>query len=361
MSNNVQNNNVSIGPTDIGALASENEEDNPDEYIGFLTFSTTGEVLVPRPWLIQQWEEHGLDQSLLPRKPTKWMSYRRTVNGKLKDENDIRTYQARDEEYGETLNWRLDIDKSGDEGSNVFIVTANKFIPERLCGKEGGDWDNERIGHFDFWRSEDGESEGMIHESEIEKDSVHYNHLANLFEKAREIMKIMQDHHIFNDINSILETYRSHVQAVEIRRSVYFVGAHEEQTINSLSSIWRSMNQFKEDGEKVRIDKTPVVNMSDQRELIAEKVRDKVQSIIDDIVGKIISEFEESDDETADEAANKLMSQLEESKDISSTYNQLLDMKLSIKEVLEEERKELSDEADEVVENVLNQQTFDDV
>jgi len=145
-------NNVTAGTKELGAIASDG--DNPDELIGFLTFSTTGEVFVPRDWLLEQWENHGLSNKHLPKKTTKWQAYRRTLT-ELKNDSDLMQFQVYNPRYGEELMCKFSIEKSNEEGSNVFAVYVESFIPAEYCGEEGGNWDKERVGHFDFWRSED--------------------------------------------------------------------------------------------------------------------------------------------------------------------------------------------------------------
>lgn len=352
--------NVQIGTRELGAVA--NEGDNPEDFIGLFEFSLTGEALVPCDWLEEKWDEYNLPQSQLPRKPSNWSAYRRTIQA-LKDDAELRAYQVRHPEYSQTFDCELSIQKSNEHGTNVFLVYARTFFPEDIVDEEGGNWSETRVGHFDFY-NDDGDLPGrLITEREIEPSNLHYEAASELFMQAREVENKMRSHYNFNDLQSILENHRFRTDAVEIRRSVYFVPAHHQETVDSLRAIWEQMNQFKDGGEEMRIDKTPVVDMQEQRELVADRVRDKVETMVDDIVNEIVSDFEDDDDETADAAARKLMNELSESDsgNVASTYNQLLNMRLSIKQVLEERRSELAEEAQEIIDNVLEQQKFDEI
>lgn len=355
------NNNVQVGTKELGAVA-DSEDDNPNEVIGFLKFSTTGEVLVPREWLQERWEESELPQNIFPTQTTNWQAFRRTISW-LQDQTKFLEYKVYNDHYGQKFDCKLEIEKSNELGSNVYLVSGKTFFPEDICGKTGGDWDENRIGMFDFHRPEDNDLPGrMITEREIDEDNGHYEQLTNLFDTARNKEKEMRQTHNFNDLQNILEGYRDIItDAVEIRRSVYFVPAHHQETLDAIMGIWGEMNRFKEGGEEMRIDKTPVVDMKEQRELVASRVREKLQGMVDDIVSEIITEFEDNDEQTADAAANEIMNQLEDSENFSSTYNQLLGMRLSIKEILEERRTELQEESEEVIDNVLNQQTFEEL
>lgn len=352
-------NNVDIGSKELGAVATS-EEDNPGEFIGFIMFSTTGDVLVPRDWLVDKWNEHNLRNSLLPSEPSNWQAYRRTLQW-IQNDGDLMNYEVYSEEIGQTFNCELDIEK-GDEGTNVFIVYAKTHFPEDVVGETGGNTSTKRIGYFNFHRPEEDDVPGdMMHVAEVETDNSHHDRLQRLFDSARETMKDMKEHHIFQDINGILQEYRTgrFANAVEIRRSCYFVPAHHQDSLESLQEIWKEMNEYKSNGEPVRIDKTPVVNMEEQRELVARRVREKVGTMVDEIVGKIIADFEEDVDQTADEAARELLDELEESEGITTTYNKLLGTKLTIKEILEEKQEGLSQDAEKVVRNAINQENFE--
>lgn len=352
--------NVEIGTKEIGAVA--NEDDNPNEILGFFTFSTTGEVFVDREWLLDQWEEYNLPTSILPTETTNWQAYRRAVRW-IQEQSEHVKYEVWNDHYEQNFDCELEISKSNEHGSNVFLVYARTFLPEEICGKDGGDWTENRVGKMDFYRPEDTDFPGaMTTEIEVDEDNAHYEHLKSVFQQAREKEKQMRKTHNFNDLQSALEGYRDTIaNAVEIRRSVYFIPAHHQETLEGLMNVWQGLNQFKEGGEAVRIDRTPVVDMAEQRELVASKVEEKLQSMVDSIVSEIITEFQEDAEKTADAAANEIMEELGDSEGMAGSYNKLLGMKLSIKEILEERREEMKEESEQVIQNVLDQETFEDM
>lgn len=351
------NSQVQIGPKPIGSVQ-ESDGDNVDEYLGYLTFSTTGEALVPREWLLEQWENERLPQNLFPKKPSDWSAYRRTMQVLL-EESDYSTYEIWDDEYGQNFQCRLSLDKSNDRGSNVFICYADVFFPEETIGEEGGDWRDIRLGHFDF-HSEDG-SGGIITTTEIDTDSKHYENWENICNSAREVFNKMKVHHNFADFQKILKEFRSRSNAVEIRRAVYFVGAHHQETVESLSRVWENMNQFKTGGEEMRIETTPVVNLESQRELIAEKASEQIREAVDDIINEVFDSWDE--DESAEKISRRLMNELGDSEldDATSEYNKLIGLKLSVKDILSEQLEDMNEEQEEVVEKILNQKSLSDV
>jgi hypothetical protein len=354
------NNNVNIGTKELGAIA-DDEEDNPSEVIGFLKFSTTGEVLVPREWLLEQWENHNLPKRLLPTETTNWQAYRRTIRY-LQEQSEYLGYEAFNEHYNRSFDCELNIEKSNEHGSNVFLIYARTFLPEEICGEDGGNWNEQRVGMFDFHRPDNDNLPGrMVTRREIDEDNAHYEQLTKLFQSAREVEQKMQSHHNYNDLQNMLDGFRDVIaNAVEIRRSVYFVPAHHQDALDGLANVWRGMNQFKDNGEAMRIDKTPVVDMQEQRELVASRVREKLDDTVSQVIRNVFADWE---DETADEIANRILNDFGEEGvgDTQSTYNQLLNVRLSIKDLLEDMQNDVDEEKEEVIENVLNQETLDNL
>jgi len=351
--------NIEIGSREIGALASD--DDNPDKYIGHLVFSTTGMVHVARKWLEEQWGSHNLPEELFPREISNWSAYRRAIN-QIQEDEELLNYTVYNDAYEQAFNCHFEIEKSGEEGTNVYIVYARTFLPEEVNGQKGGNWSEQRVGYFDFYKGEDDDLPGaLVTFAEIDDENIHHSHLMDLFDSAREKEEKMRTHHNYNDLQGILDEFRTKAQAVEIRRSVYFFPAHAEEELEGMAEIWDGLNAWKENGELVRIEKTPVVDMAEQRKIVATRVREKVEQAVGDITGEIIEEFRETEEQTADEAARKLMNQLNESEEMAGTYNQLLGIRLSIQDILDERREDLEDEADEIIENVINQQTFNEV
>jgi hypothetical protein len=234
------------------------------------------------------------------------------------------------------------------------------FYPEEISNEEGGDWEDHRIGTFDYI-SNDGHG-GVLTTGEIDKDNPHYEAWASVSTLARKLHQgKMQTHHNFSDLQKILNGFRSITNAVEIRRAVYFVGAHHDQLAEGLSAVWKKMNQFKEGGEKMRIETTPVVNLESQRELISEKAREMVRETIETLVDSVFDSWDE--DETSDEIARELMNKLgeEEVMDGVNEYNQLLQMKMSVKNILKDQMEEMKEDEQDVIETVLEQKELDEV
>lgn len=346
--------NVQIGPKSLGAVE-QGEEDDASEFLGYLTFSTTGDVLVPREWLSEEWNRIGLPDYLFPDEISRWSAYRRTMR-RLLDDPEQRVYHANIEEYEQKFANQFELEKSADMGSNVFILYSKTFFPEELIGEEGGDWRRQRIGYFDFLRPEDGNMPGqLVFNTDMEQRGVHYEQAKELRGYASDLFQTMQTHHNQSDLQKVIDTMRDRTNSVGIRRAVHFVGSHHSEVVEGLSELWAELNRFKEDGESVRIETTPVVNLESQREMIADRVHEQVRDMVDSIVDETMEKFMGEADTTAEETARQILEQLEESQNMSYTYNELLNLRLSVKDILKEQQEEMGEEQEEIIEQVIEQ------
>lgn len=346
---------VTIGPKPLASV-SHGEEDNAEEFLGYITFSTTGDALVPREWLQEQWDALGLPDYLFPSKTSRWQAYRRTMRRLLEDPEQ-RVYEASVEGYERTFTNQFELEKSNEMGSNVFILYSKTFYPEELIGEDGGDWRRQRIGYFDFYRGEDGDMPGqMIFRCpEDRKQGVHYERAKELRGYASGLFQKMQNHHNQSDLQNIIDDMRDRTDSIPIRRAVHFVPSHHSDLVEGVAKLWRGIDQFKDDGEKVRIETTPVVNLASQREMIADRVQEKVRELVEDIVDETMEKYAEEAETTADQTAREILNRLSETHNISTTYNQLLQMKISVQDILKEQQEELGEEQEEIINQVLEQ------
>lgn len=357
--NNMTDSNVKIGPKPIGTVE-QGEEDNAEEFLGHLVFSTTGDVVVPREWLNEQWEQHNLPDSLFPSETSRWQAYRRAMSRVL-EQSDHSHYTVWNDEYDYNFANKFELEHSRDMGSNVFILYAKTFYPEDIIGEEGGDWKTQRIGYFDFFRGPEGDIPGQLifNVEEDVEGTVHYEKAKKVRQDASDSFNRMQTHHNYSDLQKVIDTMRERTDSVPIRRAVHFVGSHHSDLVEGFSEVWEGLNQFKESGEKVRIETTPVVNLESQREMIAERVRENVNNMVENIIDEMMEDFV-NDEATVEETSREILNQLGESHDISGTYNKLLSMQMSVEEVLKEQRENFEEEQEQIIQNVIDQAELDD-
>jgi len=348
----MSNSQLNIGPKPIGAIE-ESDDDNPDEFLGFLTFSTTGDVEVSRDWLLDAFEEYGVSKRYLPRDPTNWMAYRRAIRNLVGPEN--KRFEVHNEQYGYTHECKFRLEKSEQHGSNVFLMYVDTFWPEELVGED--DWREQKVGRFNYHDPEEGEG-ALLHISDLERGEEFYDEWASMCDRARNLFRRYQTHHIDADLQKMLQLFRSHTNAVEIRRSVYFIPNHYQEDIEGLSGMWNDMDGFKEGGEDMRIETTPVVNLESQRELVASRAREAVESIVENIVEEMFDGWDE--EETSDEVARELLNELgDELGGSVSEYNRLLQTKMSVKNILKDQMEEMKEDEQEVIETALEQEELE--
>jgi len=346
---------VQIGPKKLGAVE-ESDEDNVDEYLGYLTFSTTGEAEVPIEWMEEQFDTYDIPNSYLPKRPSNWSAYRRAMRNLVDPEHEH--FETYNEEYGYTHNCKFRLEKSDQHGSNTFLMYVDTYWPEELIGEE--QWKETKVGRFEFYNPDDDTPGGLMHYSNVDEGGAFYDEWEKMANRSRELMKRYKEYYIDSDLQKILRRLRDRTNAIEIRRAVYFIGAHHEDRVHSLSSLWQAMNEFKDDGEAMRIETTPVVNLESQRELVASRAREAVEEMVENIVDSIFEDWDE--EETSDEIAREMMNELGDTLGESvAEYNQLLQTKMSVKNILKEQMEEMKDEEEEVVETVLDQQELGDM
>ena len=348
------NSQVQVGPQKLGAVG-DSDEDNVDEYIGYLTFSTTGEAEVPIEWMEEKFEQYGIPSTYLPKQPSNWSAYRRTMRNLIDPEHEY--FEVYNDEYAYTHKCKFRLEKSDQHGSNTFLMYVDTYWPEELLGEE--EWREQKVGRFDFHNPDDTPG-AILTSSNIDAGDMFYEQWKDMGGRARELFKRYKTHYIDSDLQKILQTLRTETNAIEIRRAVYFIGAHREDIVESLSQLWEELNQFKETGDAMRIETTPVVNLESQRELVAERARETVEGMIENIVDSIFEDWDE--EETGDEIAREIMNELGDSLgDEISEYNQLLQTKMSVKQILKEQMEDMKEEEQDVVESVLEQQELDEV
>jgi hypothetical protein len=229
---------------------------------------------------------------------------------------------------------------------------VDTFWPEELVGED--DWREEKVGRFNYHDPEGG-GEALLHISDLERGEEFYEEWKAMCDRARNLFRRYQTHHIDTDLQKIHQMFRAHTNAIEIRRSVYFIPNHYQDVIEGLSGLWDEMNRFKDGGEEMRIETTPVVNLESQRELVASRAREAVESIVENIVEEMFDGWDE--EETSDEVARELLNELgDELGGSVSEYNSILQTKMSVKNILKEQMEEMKHEEQEVIETALEQE-----
>lgn len=353
--NDGMDSDVEIGRKSISGVVDGEE---PDEILGHMMMSTTGDVRVPRDWLVDVWDREDLPQYLLPSPLTDWRAYRRAKNHVLEGWEG-KHYQVHNDEYNRDFDVKLELEKSDEDGldsSNVYVLYAKTFWPEELIGTDHGDWQRQRLGYFDFHAVEDGPS-GVVSNIEIDRGSVHYEAFERTYNRFRNLYHEMNDGHNGQDLLGTLSDFRNHANTVSIRRSVYFVPASESETVQALSRVWDRLGQFKDGGDKTEIATVPVIDTQDQRELIQDRAEDMMADTVDEVVDAAFEQFDLENQ--ASEIAKEIMSEMEDMDSFAAEYNALLEAKMDVEDILRERMQGISEEREKVLQQVIEQDTLE--
>lgn len=358
MSENIDS-DVSIGAKPIGGVV-DGEED-VDEFLGHMMMSTTGEVLVPREWLVEQFHGHSIPGTLLPSETTPWQAYRRAKN-ELLEGWDGSHYSVYNEKYDHHFDVKLRLEKSNSEdvdSSNVYVLYADVFMPEDIINIEEGDWRQNRLGFFDFEEDKEHGTFGVVPHMEVEKDGVHYDKWADAYQRFNNLLRKHKECNNGQDLTGILSKFRSnHTNAVSIRRAVDFIPARDSNTVEGLAAIWSDLNQYKDKGEKCEIATIPVINTESQRELIQDRAENMMETTVDDVVDEAFERFDMEDQAT--EIASTILEEMQDMESFAIEYNALLDAKMSIESILEQHMEDMSGEKEKVLERTLEQGSLED-
>lgn len=354
---NALDSDVSIGPKPIGGVI-ESDEDEPTEYLGHIVSFTTGELQVDREWLVERWHSLDLPKGLMPKKVSEWRAYRRAINA-IEDWEGA-SFSTYSDEYDHSFAHTLELEKSNDfESNNVYILYAKTFWPERIIGEENGDWKHKRLGYFDFRHGEDDAPGGIVPNMEIEKDDAFFDRWMKTYKQLKEYYRNMQESNNGQDMRSVVSDFvNDYANTVQIRRAVYFVPANRSGEVQSLSKIWKDMNQFKARGEKCEVASIPVINTKNQREMIEERAKEMMNESVDDIISTAFERFDVEDE--ADVIASEIMDSMGELESFGAQYNQLLQAKMSVKDILKERMGEVTEEKEKVLQKAIDQKSLED-
>jgi len=358
MSKNMDS-DVSIGAKPIGGVIDEDEE--VEEFLGHMMMSTTGEVIVPREWLVEQFHSHNIPGKLLPTETTPWQAYRRAKN-ELLEGWDGAHYSVYNEEYDRRFDVELRLKKSNSEeidSSNVYVLYADVFMPEDVIGIEEGDWRQNRLGFFDFHDDKETEHFGVVPHMEIEKDSVHHSKWVDVYQRFNNLLHKHKECNNGQDLTGVLSDFRNNeTNAVSIRRAVDFIPARDSNTVEGLAAIWSDLNKYKDRGEKCEIATIPVINTESQRELIQDRAEDMMETTVGDVVEQAFERFDM--EEQSKEIASTILEEMQDMESFAMEYNALLDAKMSIESVLEDYMEDMSGEKEKVLERTLEQSSLED-
>lgn len=323
-------------------------EDDDPEVLGFSVWSMTGDVLVPRDWLHEQFTAEGIPMTLFPREVSPVRAYNRTMNRLVDADND--------EDYvrGHTVTYEL---KEGD-GTKVHKLYADVFYPEDEIGVEEGEWRSQTLGYFDY----DYDRQDLTFTAQVDEDSVLHDEWLGFVGRAQGLMKKMETHHTGQDMRDVLKDLRqTKSSAIPIRHGgiVYFFHNGYADLLEGLAHIWARMDKYKDEGFPTRLTTMPVVDDERRRELVEQHAREMVEDQVNEAIETGIEKLTD-DDTTPDEIAREIKEEISQSTDLADEYSQLLEVELSVKRHIDRWLRGVKGDKEELIEEVLDQTDLDD-
>lgn len=335
---------VTIGRKPISGVV-EGEDLDDVEYLGHAMFATTGDVIVPRDWLVEQFDKHGLPESLLPNETWPSSAYKQAMSRLLDDGFRTTTFMNRDAEY------------QLDSGEDYWrILKFRVFLPEEVTETEGGEWRSQELGRFNY----DKENQRIEHHPEIGEGNKLWDRWSKMVGRAQGRFEKMLVSHDGQDMRAIVRDLRQQqTSAIPLRKggAVYFFPAGYDEYLEALSAIWRDMNQYKDHGYPAHIGTFPVLDNADIRRLVEQRAEEMVQERVEDAVEAGLETLSDNEEDMED-IASEVAEDLQQTADMAVEYNQLLDIRLSITEHLQEWLEDLEDDQETLVREVLEGDDF---
>lgn len=314
------------------------------EVLGFLMYSTTGDMYVPRDWLQEQFQKHEIPMSLFPSDVGPWAAYRRAMGRLLED--------GFDEIHVNGLKIEFDV-KEGEE--NVRIVRADIFFSEERTGETGGHYRTVELGHFDY-------NEGMTHEARVdpEDEEVLYEQWKRFVGRAQGLLTEVTKVCHAQDMRKILLDLRKGTSSIMLRQAVYFYPASYGPILESLAKIWQQLYQFKDSGERTELTTAVFLDNEHRRRHIQRKAEELIEGEVDEAIEDGLDTLRESDEAVAEDIATAVVGDMSTATMTAEDYGDLLDVELSVKRHIRQWLNEVEGEKKELVESVIEEVELDE-
>lgn len=331
---------VDIEGDDITAVV------DADEAIGYAIWYTIGsDFVLPREWLQGRMEELELPEWMVPPKTTAKGAFTRTRDFLITPEFEEQDIGGRNVEF-ETKKathdeWHL--------LANAYF-TADELGPEA----DDGEWKQTTLGIMRYMK----DHEAIATIPKVDKDDRMWGVWEQMADRARDLHDNMMESHIGRDIQKMLNRFvTSWTRTIKLRDggAVYFVPASYEDKATAMKTLIEEMNQFKDRGEDVSLDRVPVINEDEQREMVEERARQHLEGEVQDALEAAIEDYKDDEETVVDEVVSVVEDNLEGTGDFVAEYNTLLDTRLDVREVLEARRDNVAGVKGDLIDSVLEE------
>lgn len=357
---------IDLGTKKLSGIVGGDTEDA--EVLGYATIYTVGDAVIPRDWLLMRMDELGLPDYMAPPEPRPSSAYKRAAR-RLLDDSGVESAESNLEDFTDR-DVEIELDNPEDADTYLRNVELQEFIGSEESGTEGGEYLHHHIGFITYDR--DAKSPryvSKVDSVDLEKSDLGQDTVENLWEiivgRFRFLNDQMATHNLGDDILNhtlykLTHSWTNTVVSLRDGGAVYFVPADLSDTVEALSDLLADINrEYKEGGKRMALDTIPMVDDEQHREWIQQRVETMMEGAVDDLLDAAFEEFED-EDSTAEEIVRSIMNSMGDTVETAEQYNSLLQAEMSVEEILEEKKQELKDEKrQDIVERVLDQQTFD--
>lgn len=319
------------------------------DVLGHAMIYTVGDLELERDWLVNQMEELNLPGWMQPREVTPKRAFNRTRKRLVERDDDEMWIVGPD---GEDRRAKFNVEKVTND---VFQIDAKVLFTADDLDSEEGEWRTTTLGSVRYIH----EHEAIVTTPDIGREESLWEAWEHFASKAQEKFTYMQEAHTGKDLQKMLSRFVKHwTSSVKLRSggAVYFVPAQYSDEVGALKTLLDRVNvEWKESGRRTEVQRIPVIDSDEQREMVEARVQVEVEERLEDAMSDVSDELTEAEDtdEVVDEVMDVFEEQFRSVEDFAAEYNALLQAEMDVRGILEEWTEAMTETEQEIVEEVI--------
>lgn len=325
---------VKVGGTEIEAV----QDDTNREILGWIVPFTIGnDFVVPRMWLEARARELNLSPNLLPSRTSRKQAFTRA--GTYVERRDV-----------------AEIELDGDVEIHLdkvkYEYTYRVEVHDR---RDENEFEGELLGTLDY----DAERETVVPSPSIGQEHEMWRAWNSYIDEFRDEWDVQRESHLGSDIRSmIVRFFQRRSQSVKFRAGggVYFAPAAAGDVVQALDQLVSDIDQeHKKAGFPCELDSIEVADSDEKKSMVEEKVRRDLEEQVSDLLEDAFDDLAD-EDTLVDDLLGEVEAELDDVEGFADQYNALLDAEMTVREYLEQWRQQVTGEAEDLVEQVLDEQ-----
>lgn len=324
-----------------GVIGDENPEDV--DVFAFQIVSTTGDFTVPREDLLDKIDDVGLPKWMAPNPVAPHRAWGRMADD-LEDEfEDEKTVD------GHRVRIKMDSGSSHYEQHLHAMVWHSPGDESTTAGK----WVDHELGVLRY-------TEKDISWVDRVDDSHPFSALwTGVKSLAQKRFEAHQSLHNGDDIgNMVYYLQRQWTDSVKLRDAAYLVPATYdgiESYIDGFRELYEWIDRnYKTSGQDTELFAIEIVDTERQREMVESRVRTELREDIEDTFDSLVDDLA-GGEETAEDVAEQVVEDMDSIEGTADTHRAVLKTELSVKRAMQDVLEDMSDEREELVEQVLDE------